>query len=121
MRVTGILFLILGIFTIPMALLAMISGAYGIKGPLDVFIDIIMRLLYIGTPIGLFISGVGLLLKKRWGKYWAMTTSTILFFTCLGYGVSGLDYQGNFMFCLGCFISAFLFGATVFYLKGKNT
>ena len=120
MKGIGIVFLILGVLTVPMALIGIVSGAYGVKGPLDILIDILMRLLYVGTPIGLFISGVGLLMRKNWGKHSAIATSTILFIACFGYGISGLSYKGNFMFCLACFISAFFFGTIAFYLKGKS-
>ncbi|MCX5698905.1 MAG: hypothetical protein NTX01_04330 [Candidatus Omnitrophica bacterium] len=112
----GILFIILSIPASFLALIASISSPNNFKEPLDVLIDITMRILFIGTPIILVVSAIGLLKQKEWGRIGAICVSGILLFVCLAYGILGLKYKSNIGFCITCLFLVILFAAIISYL-----
>lgn len=120
-RSLGVFYLIFGILSLPLALIGAISGSYNIKGPLDVFMDILMRILFIGTPIALLVSAAGLFGLKKWGMICAVIASLVFSVACLIYGISGLRYKGNAIFCGVCFLLTALFVmAVIFLFKNKE-
>jgi hypothetical protein len=112
----GILFIILSILASFLALIASISSPNNFKGPLDALIDITMRILFIGVPIILVVSAIGLLKQKEWGRICAIYVSGVLLFACLAYGILGLKYKGNTGFCIVCLALVILFAAIISYL-----
>ncbi len=119
-RSLGVIYLILGILSLPLALIGAISGSYNIKGPIDVFMDVLMRILFIGAPIGLLVSAVGLFGIKKWGMICAVIVSAILSTTCLIFGILGLRYKGNIIFCGTCFLLSVLFVRAIISLFKKK-
>jgi len=76
-----------------------------------------MRLLFMGTPVLLILSGVGLLRKKFWGRNITIATSLILALATSVYGILGLnELPENLGFCGVCFIMASLFISCVMLL-----
>jgi hypothetical protein len=120
-RSLAVTYLILGVLSLPLALIGAVSGSYNIKGPFDAFMDILMRILFIGAPIGLLVSATGLFGLKKWGMICAVIVSAIFSITCLIYGIIGLGYKGNTVFCGVCFFLTALFVMAIISLfKNKE-
>lgn len=127
----GIIFLILSIPGAALGFIAVVSGS-NIKGLGDILLEIFMRLLFIATPIALFLSGAGLLCSDKWARRCAIITATVLTLLLWGYGIEALIHQMSFIssnisdtvanisfvivFSRFCFISALFFVLVVFYL-----
>ena len=123
--VLGRTFLVLVIPSLFFALIAMISGAYNIRGPLDRFMDIFMRLLWIGTPLALAVSGIGLLVSFKWARALSLITGAVLTLESFIFGMLGffanLKEHALFGVILSgvCFFVALLFGRSVRYLTSQ--
>ena len=115
-RTIGMLFIILSIPTLILAFIAVVSSP-NIKGPSDVFIDLSMRFLFVLTPIGLLTSGVGLLRQSKWGENFSFFVSMALCCTVLIYGISGMTYKGNIIFCSICFGAFIVFASIALVLR----
>jgi uncharacterized membrane protein SirB2 len=85
----------------------------------DLFIDIVMRILWIGSPILLSVSGVGLLALKKWGRFAALITAVMISLGLFVYGIMALRYnlQENLVFSSCCLIGATCFIFIIFYLN----
>ena len=70
------------------AIIGGISGAYIIKSTLDVVLDIVMRILFITSPLICITTGVGLLRLKNWARLITMFLSPVLSFIVIG--ISGI-------------------------------
>ena len=117
----GTTYLILGALSFPLAVIGAISGSYNLKGPLDVFMDVLMRILFIATPVSLLVSAMGLFKFKGWGRICASAVSVILSVECLIFGILGLGYKGNTVFCTVYFILTLLFlTATIYLFNAKK-
>ena len=107
------------------ALIALISGSYNIQGPLDRFMDIFMRILWIGTPIALAISGSGLLASLKWARVLSLITGAVLTLESFVFGVVGFFYNlkenllFGILFSSVCFLVALVFGFSVRYLASQ--
>jgi len=120
----GIIFILLGLPSLLIALLAGISGYYG-KG-LKLLIDIFMRIIFIGTPGALIFSGIGLLSLKKWGRICAIITAIAISLVLCGYGIAGFIVKSSSIdksciswdisFTRFCFFSALFFLLVIFYL-----
>ena len=108
-QIFGTIYFILGILSLPLVLIATISGSYNLKSPLEVLLEIMMRILFVGTSAGLLVSAVGLLNFKEWGRICAIAVSIILSAACISYGISGLGQRGNDLFVAICFALAIFF------------
>lgn len=118
--VAGI-YLFLGIPGLFLAFIGGVSGSNA-EGLRDVLVDLGMRVLFIGIPIALLASGVGLLLMKRFGHISAIVTATMLAIALSVYGAFGLVDQSSpaLSFSNFCFIGALVFVLLTFYLTRPN-
>lgn len=124
----GITFLIFGVLSTPMALIAIISGAYNLKNSFDIFMDILMRIVFVGIPISFLVSAVGLLRYKKWGRLCAIIFSIILSIMFLIYGILSITsseakyYISSVVtFSVISFIFVLFFATTALYLiKAKE-
>ena len=71
--------------------------------PLDIFMDVLIRILFIGTPIGLWVPAIGLFRFKGWGRISAISVSVILSVACLIHVILGLGDQGECRILLNLF------------------
>lgn len=127
----AIIFLILSMPGAAVAFIAFVSGS-NIKGLWDLLLEIFMRILFIVTPLALFMSSLGMLCFEKWGRLCAVIAATAIVLILWGYGINGLRYQISLMssnmsdtaanisfvilFSRFCFISALFFILVVFYL-----
>ncbi len=127
----AIIFLILSIPGAVLGLIAVVSGS-NIKGLGDILLEIFMRILFVATPLALFLSGVGLLCFEKWARRCAIITAAAMTLGLWGYGIDGLIYQVSpalpnisdtasnvsfvILFSRFCFIGALFFVIVVFYL-----
>jgi len=120
-KIIGLSFLFLSFPAWFLALAGVISGYYGQQGTKDIILDIFFRILFIGTPFGLLISGIGLLRYKKWGRFCAIFVSVILGIATFWYAITGLGYEGNVVFCIVCFGLGIFFLSALFYLFKNPT
>jgi len=91
-RSTGIT--ILGVYlllcAVPALFAAIIGGISGsqAKSPPQILLDIIMRILFISSPVLFGMAGVGLLNLKNWARLMTIFLSPILSFIAVG--ISGI-------------------------------
>lgn len=100
-----------------LAFIGAISGSYGVETSWDKFVDAAMRVLFVGTPFGLLISGIGLLKQRKWGSFLGILVSAILLFATFSYGIAGLGDKGNAIFCAVCFGLGIFFLSALIYLS----
>jgi len=112
--VCGNIFLLLCIPGLFLALIAVMCHYYG-EGLKDLLIDRAMRILYIGIPIMLFYSGLGLLDLKKQGRLCAIITATILSLGLLVISIM-LLMNKNIFFSSINFIAALFFIFIIYFL-----
>ena len=112
-------FSLVGLPSLFFAFIAVISSSFATK-PTDVFIDGLMRLLFIVLPVVLFIVGHGLFYFKKWGRDVARITGLILFLIMFLYGITGIKYPNSNDFISFCFVGAAIFLLIVIYLSSSN-
>ena len=117
LRAIGTIFLIAAIFFLPFAVTAIIRGFYSGHNPSAMLVDGLMRIFFVGLPVGLLIAGAGVLLFRQWGRYAAIVMSAILLSLSFGYGVAGLRHKGSVFFCALCGVFMFLFMQIGLYLR----
>ena len=121
-RILGVVFIVLSIPALFLAFIGGISGYYGPRDPTSLFIDVLMRVIFIGTPVVLFLSGFGLLLMQKWGRLLTLIASTAFALGTAIYGVSGLlyDIRENIYFSSTCFLLSLLFIGVLVFLGRKS-
>ena len=123
--VIGSIFSFLGFLSLFFAFIALISGSYGVRSPFGVFMDLFMRILWIGTPFALFAAGIGLSRSWGWSRTLALITGIVLALESFIYGMIGLfvNFKENVLFSVlfssVCFLIAAMFGVSARYLASR--
>ena len=114
--VCGVFLIFLSLPAWFLAIIGGISNAYGLETIQDKLTDLVMRLLFVGAPLGFLIAGLKLLNKKKSSLFFGMIEALIFSMLTFTHAIYWLRQGSDTIFGVICLCLGIFFLGSLIYL-----